>query len=105
MQKIETTIELLRDMVETEPREGYKVALENAASLLEGNPTEEMYEQIYEQITEVMKDLMPGLIKGITDVVNSLAEILRTKGDEILPYLARALAERVLEEVDDEQFE
>ncbi|MBQ9228806.1 MAG: hypothetical protein IJ168_08255 [Eubacterium sp.] len=101
MQKIETTIELLRDMAETEPREGYKVALENAANLLEGNPTEEMYEQI----TEVMKDLMPGLIKGITDVVNSLAEILRTKGDEILPYLARALAERALEEVDDEQLE
>ena len=101
MQKIETTIELLRDMAETEPRDGYKVALENAANLLEGNPTEEMYEQI----TEVMKDLMPGLIKGITDVVNSLAEILRTKGDEILPYLARALAERALEEVDDEQLE
>ena len=104
MQKIETTIELLRDMAETEPREGYRVALENAANLLEGNPTEEMYEQI----TEVMKDLMPGLIKGITDVVNSLAEILRTKGDEILPYLARALAERAFEEVeeiDDEQLE
>ena len=104
MQKIETTIELLRDMAETEPREGYRVALENAADLLEGNPTEEMYEQI----AEVMKDLMPGLIKGITDVVNSLAEILRTKGDEILPYLARALAERAFEEVeeiDDEQLE
>lgn len=104
MQKIETTIELLRDMAETEPREGYKVALDNAANLLEGNPTEEMYEQI----TEVMKDLMPGLIKGITDVVNSLAEILRTKSDEILPYLARALAERAfeeVEEVDDEQLE
>lgn len=98
MQKIETTIELLRDMAETEPREGYKVALDNAANLLEGNPTEEMYEQI----TEAMKDVMPGLIKGITDAVNSLAEILRTKGDEILPYLARALAARALEEVDDE---
>lgn len=99
MQKIETTIELLRDMAETEPREGYKVALENAANLLEGNPTEEMYEQI----TEAMKDLMPGLIKGITDAVNLTAEILRAKSAEILPYLARALAERLLEEVDDEQ--
>lgn len=101
MQKIKKTIELLRDMAETEPREGYKVALENAANLLEGNPTEEMYEQI----TEAMKDLMPGLIKAITDAVNTLAEILRAKGSEMLPYLARALAERALEEVDDEQSE
>lgn len=98
MQKIETTIALLRDMAETEPREGYKVALKNAANLLEGNPTEEMYAEI----TEVMKELMPGLIQGITDVVNSIAETLRTRGTEILPLLARALAEKALEEAYDE---
>lgn len=100
MQKIETTIELLRDMAEIEPREGYKVALENAANLLEGDPTPEMLESV----TETIKDLMPGFIKAITDVLESIADALRNS--ELLPLIAQAVTKRVfdeLEEDDDEQ--
>lgn len=100
MQKIETTIELLRDMAETESREEYKVTLDNAANLLEGNPTSEMLEAV----AETVKDLMPGFIKAITAVLESIADTLHNS--EMLPLIARAVTERVfdkIEEDDDEQ--
>jgi len=97
MQRIETTIALLRDLANTEPREGYKIALENAANLLEGNPTPEMLAEV----KEIVVHLMPGLVQTVTDFVNGIKELLNDSDFQMgfVEMLARrTLCDDVIEE-------